>query len=459
VFLEIFIRETLESFTSRKLVSIALLCCTLIPLSVLVNQRAISNAIALQERARAEYERSLEGQKTSDEVEIKIFRTPSELAGLAAGLDPSLPKVAGVSQRGLSFGDSEVVDNPIVHLFGSIDLFFIVRFILSLIAISLSYNLICGEKELGTLRLILSNPVPRDSVLFGKVASAFATLTIPFALSLLSSLLILLVLGDRAVDSGELWARIGLFFLVSVLYLGVFVNLGAWISTLAGRSMTSMIVLLALWVGFVAVVPQTAGLVAATIYPVEDPQSFLLRKRLVKEDLERQRVAELTAYAGREDYDEVREPVAEKFAEQLQSTHARMDETYEVRRQSQRRITVVLALPSPASSFSLAATSLAGTGILQAEHFTSRLADFRREVHQQLFATSYRDLFLGAAGSLGGRLSFDLIDMGELPRFSYRPPTLDEVSAVIWPHVLVLALFNVVFFLLAFLRFRRYDVR
>lgn len=461
MFSEIFVREMMESLASRKMLSITLLCCTLIPLSVLVNYQSTANAILQQERARAEYQRSLEGQAASEEVEVKAFRQRPSLAGLAGGLDPVVPTVASISQRGMTFGHGEVVENPVARLFGTIDLLFIVRFILSLVAISLSYNLVCGEKESGTFRLILSNPVPRDSILLGKVASAFTTLLLPFLVASLATLLFLQVSGDQALSSSEGWLAIGLFFLVSVLYLAAFVHLGALVSALTNRSMTSMTILLAVWVALVAVIPQTAGLLAGVIYPVESPESFLLRKSLVVEDLETQRAQELQPYVGRDDYNDLRKPIAEKYADRLQTIHARMDETYEVERQTQRRVATTIAAASPASLLTFTATAVAGTGILHAEHFTSRLADFRQQVHDELFSSSYRDYFLTSpgTGNIGLSLRTSLIDLEDLPVFSYEPPSMNEVLRAVWPYLLLLVVLNVALFLITYLRFRRYDVR
>jgi ABC-type transport system involved in multi-copper enzyme maturation permease subunit len=361
----------------------------------------------------------------------------------------------------MTFAHGEVVENPVARLFGTIDLLFIVRFILSLVAISLSYNLVCGEKESGTFRLILSNPVPRDSILLGKIASAFTTLLLPFLVATLASLLFLQLSGDRALSSGEGWLAVGLFFLVSVLYLAVFIHLGAFVSTLTTRSMTSMTILLAVWVALVAVVPQTAGLVADVIYPVESPESFLLRKSLVVEDLEQQRAQELQPYVAREDYNDLRKPIAEKYADRLQTIHSRMDETYEVERQTQRRVATAIAAVSPAALLTFSATAVAGTGIVHAEHFTSRLADFRQQVHDELFSSSYRDYFLTnpGAGNIGMTLRTSLIDLESLPVFSYKPPSTREILGFVWPYLLILVVFNVVLFLLTYLRFRRYDVR
>ena len=71
----IFLREVLDGLVSRKLLLISLLAVILIPLSALVNQRAVASAIAQQNRAMNDYERSLEGLMPADQIERALAST------------------------------------------------------------------------------------------------------------------------------------------------------------------------------------------------------------------------------------------------------------------------------------------------------------------------------------------------------------------------------------------------
>lgn len=461
--LEIFIRELQDGVASRRLLSIFLLCSTLIPLGVIFNQKAVVATTAEVERARSEYELSLEGIGTTDLLEIKAFRFPPPLAGLARGLHGELPSVATLDRKGMTFSRGQGVDNPTRSLFGAIDLLFIVKFILSLVAIALSYDLISGEKELGTLRLVLSHPVPRDSLLLGKVLAAAVTLLLPFAFAALLSLLLLQLVGGQALSTGRTWAEAILLLLVSALYLCVFVNLGALVSCLTRRSVSSMMILLAIWGAWVAVIPQASGLLAEVVSPAESTESFQLRKKLLERDIDRQRGAALRPYFGRDDYAEVREPIAARFDEELHRLETRMEETFENQRRTQSRTALALASLSPAASLSFAATALAGTGPETAERFRHRLADFQEVLDRDLFAGTFVDRAIPSSGSgnraVGGFGIAKPVDLATVPRFVFQPPPLAEVLATIWPQVILLAAFNGIFFALAYWRFRRFDVR
>lgn len=451
----IFLREMLEGLVSRRLLFITILCCTLIPLGVLVNQRAVDQFVSHQGRALAEYERSMQGFSPSDQVELKVFREKSELASFATGLDQAVPSTVSLRKDGISFGMGQMLDNPVAALFGRIDLLFIVKFVLSLVAIVLSFNMICGEKEAGTLRLVLSNPVPRDALLLGKYASALLLLVGPFAAGLLLSLLVLQLQGTRALAGADQWLSLGLLFGVAVLYLASFLSLGLFVSTLTSRSLTAITLLLFLWAGLIAVVPQIGGVVAETLYPVESAESFLYKKSLAAQDIERQRTAELRPFFNDPNYEEIRKPVALKYQAQLEQIQGQMDKEYDNRRRTQLRIASSLAGLSPVSPMTFAFTTLAGTGVLQAENFQARLDAYRQRINQEVFSQGYRDLLPG----VGGALMINTVELEDLPKFqAEKVPLGDVLRSVAW-NIAMLFLFNAVFFFLAYWRFRRYDVR
>ena len=65
---------------------------------------------------------------------------------------------------------------------------FIIGYVLSLVALLFTFDSISGERERGTLRLTLSNAIPRHTVLIGKFLGAFISVSIPFILAILVNL-------------------------------------------------------------------------------------------------------------------------------------------------------------------------------------------------------------------------------------------------------------------------------
>jgi len=73
-------------------------------------------------------------------------------------------------------------DNPLPILFPPFDFLFIVTIIMSLLAILFSYDTISGERQSGTLRLVIANSISRTKILFGKFIGGAASLLILFCL-------------------------------------------------------------------------------------------------------------------------------------------------------------------------------------------------------------------------------------------------------------------------------------
>ncbi len=112
------------------------------------------------------------------------------LGAIATGIDEAVGRVASVNiAYDPNLVDSKYESNPVFSVFGALDLTFIVKIVLSLFAILFTYDAIVGEKERGTLKLTLSNRVPRDRLILGKVIGGFVSLLIPLIIPLILSLL------------------------------------------------------------------------------------------------------------------------------------------------------------------------------------------------------------------------------------------------------------------------------
>ena len=123
----------------------------------------------------------------------------------------------------------------------------------------------------------------------------------------------------------------------------------------------------------------------------------------------------------------------------------------------QQRLAFGLARISPASAFSLAATSLSGSSLALKQHYLEE-------------AKRYRDVYARFQKEKSGGELFAIrispnepkpepIDPRELPAFQYLQPPLKEVIRSSVLDLGILAVFNVVFFAGAFVAFLRYDVR
>jgi len=165
-----------------------------------------------------------------------------------------------------------------------LDWVFIVGGILSFAALVLTYDGISGERETGTLRLCLSNPLPRSTLLWGKFVGATITLMIPLIIGICMSLLIVSVSGVIPLAGGH-FKQIGVILLLSILYISVFVALGLFVSSLTQTSPVSLVLLLLAWVFLVVIIPKSGGLLASELIKLPSSGSFWQKAADARENI------------------------------------------------------------------------------------------------------------------------------------------------------------------------------
>ncbi len=136
-------------------------------------------------------------------------------------------------------------------------------FLVPLIALLLSHDAIVGESERGTMLLLLSYPVGRSEVIFGKFLGhlailGFATL---FGYGAASGALTVAG-GDIALES---WGAFAAMIISSILLGAVFLAIGYLASTLVGERSTAGGIAIGIWLFFVLIYDMAllGGLVAA----------------------------------------------------------------------------------------------------------------------------------------------------------------------------------------------------
>ena len=154
----------------------------------------------------------------------------------------------------ISDGSARSLDNTFLNLFSKIDLVLIFQVVLSLMALLFAYDAIAGDWENGTLRLVISHPVRRGTILLAKYIGAMVCLLLPVLMSLLMVLILLSTVGSIQLDGAD-FLRIGGIILTTSIYLSVFYLIGLLISTATRRTATSLMLCMFLWVALVLVYP------------------------------------------------------------------------------------------------------------------------------------------------------------------------------------------------------------
>jgi len=151
---------------------------------------------------------------------------------------------------------------------------FFISFLVPLMAIGLGFDSVNSEHSRRTLSRILSQPIYRDALLFGKFFGALLTLII--ALVVLWLLVIGLGLLFIGIPPGsEEIARSFVFLLVTIVYAGVWLTLALLFSILFRSAATAALVSLGLWLFFYLIWPMLAGQLAQIFVP-PDPRYMAL---------------------------------------------------------------------------------------------------------------------------------------------------------------------------------------
>jgi len=198
----------------------------------------------------------------------KVYRKPEVLGIISKGILEKLGDMADLSRSQLRLTNSSETTPETLLLpgFTSIDFTFVVRVLLSLLAIFLSYDLISGEREAGTLRLTMSYSVKRSTLLLGKSCAGILSLMIPLAIGFLLTMLIM-ELSPQVHFRAEEHLRAWLIFGISALYLSSFFFAGLLFSTLTKRSSETLLWLLIFYIALVVIVPNASVSLTKRLFP------------------------------------------------------------------------------------------------------------------------------------------------------------------------------------------------
>ena len=214
-------------------------------------------------------------------LELFVERPPNPLSLFSAGLDKRLggafeihhaavPVISEISARGS--------ENPYLDLLSHIDLVFIFQVVLSLLALLFAYDAIAGDRETGVLRLVISHPVGRGSIIFAKYLAAMGCLLLPVLMSLLLVMILLTLTPTMQLSLAD-FLRIGGIVLTTIIYLSCFYMIGMLISTTTDRSTTSLMLCMFLWVVLVLVYPNWSRF-AFNIVPDTDTEKASVDKQV-----------------------------------------------------------------------------------------------------------------------------------------------------------------------------------
>lgn len=356
--------------------------------------------------------------------------------------------------------DQEV--NLLKSVFAAPDLLFLVKVLVSLLATLSSFNLICQERERGTLKLMLVNNASRGSIFAGKFLGGLVSIWLAFTAAFFVYLLGLMMFTPVTL-AGELWLRTGLIYLTSLLYISVFFSIGAAISSFSRKSAPSLIISLFAWLLIVFALPGISSLLAQQFVPVDSPQKVARVKLEKAQELERiyaEEHPEETDSSNTAGYGQRHDANRKNVNEAL----AKIDAEHQLRKENQMRLTTSLARISPVGSMTYLYTSLAGNGINDVIRYQDDLVKIREMVNDEvthiMTSKEFREELMKSDRHYTRKVQTTVYDvMDAAQEMGFNPLNLEGSIENGWIDFLLLALFAIIPASITFIRFLSYDPR
>lgn len=192
------------------------------------------------------------------------FRKKYPLSFFDYGMDSYLGNAVFLEahrQNTINFSQASL-SNSLVR-FGELSSALILQLLVPLLIFFWGFASIAGERESGTLRLVLSQGVKWKELMLGKALGLFfltLTLLIP-ALGL--TLILLFANGEEA----EIFLGFGLLSLSYLIYLFVISLLTVWISATCKTAKTALIRLIGCWLFFTLILPKLSQVSGQVFFP------------------------------------------------------------------------------------------------------------------------------------------------------------------------------------------------
>lgn len=493
-------RELLDNLMTFRFAAAVLILLLLVVANTAVLLKDYERRLAGYDAAVQKRRQELLDTKTYSAVRLTAYRPPNPLSIFNVGLDKRLGNTLGINYLYVptlwdagKYGSN----NAFLNIFTSIDIVFIFQGILSLLALVFAYDALAGERERGTLRLVLTHAVRRGHLLFAKYISAMLCLLMPLVMCFLL-VLILLTTSASVFLSMDDFLRIGGVIFTSFIYLSLFYLIGLLISAATRRTGTALMIAMFIW-GFLVLVYPNMILTAIDTAPQADMETSAYNQiKQIWEEFDRERKQFLandpvpgedwdfglwgdgySFWGGDDDsskllYYEITgfhfETLKEESEPQvphaqnyhrffgLQVTNT-ADRTWMVRKPALETIYVhpakmerMLLKFSPVGLYDAATEASVGTDLNGLQDFFTAGQRYQQAVvdyflDNQIFES--RQWFVAAKGE---------IDWNTLPQFSFQRSDVGTNAKRALPDVCLLLLINVILFMIIFLIFVKSEV-
>ena len=381
-----------------------------------------------------------------------LTRDIPPLRVLATGLDENLTLSANAEadNRPRFSNNRNFVHNPNRYLFTQFDFVFFFNIVGSLMAFAFTYDAISGERQRGTLRLMMANPISRALILLTKFLGSYLSFVISLIPVLIGVILLLYLQPDLHFSSSD-WRAAIFLFLLAMLYLCPVFMLGVFVSCVTKDPKTTLTALMTLWVILVLAIPNFSPYWAAKLRPIPSVYEIEEQTQACYEEIDQQLDEEYEKFAEQygDDWSDLNDSARISLDVILNKhRHKRMSasvgEPMKIREsfinaaEAQVKLSQRLSFISPSAAFVFLASDVSRTGI-QSEHaFRRAVFRYYREYAEHI------ERYLQETGDYGIFMHMQRADPPE-----FVPPEI-SVSQAVGAHPWYFRLIVIYSFLLFF---------
>ncbi len=367
----------------------------------------------------------------------------------AVGQSDILPLDIGASlltpQR--TKADKVGLENPLGFLYGKFDAAFVLVYLMPLLILAISFNVLSSERENGTLQLILSQPISLAGMLLSKVTAQFIVL----ASLLLIGLLAGLIVAGPDLSNSDLLLRSALWLVLAVSYTAFWLAIAVFINSFGLGSATNAVASVTAWLFLVLIIPSILAIAVSAIYPLPPRSDVTSAIRNINLDMRRDGEKLISEYY--QDHPELMPKDGKVDAKDfglafiyIQNEHkkkiAEIESRFDEQLRGQQSLVSLTRFLSPAIVTNEALVDLAGTGL-------SRYAPFRAQAKE--FDNKWSEFF---RAKLFRNETVALEEFDGIPRFEFQePPSSDYLQRVI-VGIAGILIFAAVLFVLLIARLR-----
>ena len=307
---------------------------------------------------------------------------PAPLGALAIGQGDVYPNYIKVTARSLdALVSGDQIEHPLAVASGQFDVAFVILFLYPLLIFAVSFDLTATERDQGTLRMVLAQPVTLREVIAGKMIVRSLKLLVPA---------LFIPIAAAALTSpivNDFWWRAALWSIGIVIYGAVWHGLALVVNARGGSAPANALVLAGIWLLFAVVGPQAVNLVIAVKYPMPSRVEAAVQARAATQEATVQGSRQLGQFlqdhptsgnVGREGMRQfalLQAARDERVADRLEAVEA----TFNAQLEKQRRLASWLSVVSPTMVAQGVLLDIAGTSTARFDRFRSEASSFQRQ--------------------------------------------------------------------------------